>query len=67
VSSRALSSRRTVQRWTDATKFAKGTRDQDIRTTVEENIEQLQPGGFVAAIANSLGGLGREAEAFSAA
>ena len=47
-----------VQRWTDATKFAKGTHDQDIRTTVEENIEQLQAGGFVAAIANSLGGLG---------
>jgi hypothetical protein len=47
-----------VRRWTDATKFAKGTHDQDIRTTVEENIEQLQAGGFVAAIANSLGGLG---------
>jgi hypothetical protein len=41
-----------VQRWT------KGTHDQDIRTTVEENIEQLLAGGFVAAIANSLGGLG---------
>lgn len=56
-----------VQRWTDATKFANDTHDQDIRTTVEENIEQLQAGGFVAAIANSLGGLDREAEAFSAA
>jgi hypothetical protein len=53
-------------RWTDATKFAKDTHDQDIRTTVEQNVKQLQAGGFVAAIANSLGGVGREAEAFSA-
>jgi hypothetical protein len=52
---------------TDAAKFAKDTHDQDIRTTVEENVKQLQAGGFVAAIANSLGGVDREADAFSAA
>jgi hypothetical protein len=34
---------------------------------VEENVKQLQAGGFVAAIANSLGGVDREADAFSAA
>jgi hypothetical protein len=56
-----------VQRWTDATKFARETHDQDIRATVEEDIKHLQAGGFVAAIANSLGGLDREADAFSAA
>ena len=56
-----------VQRWTDASKFARDTHDQDIRATVEEDIKHLQDGGFVAAIANSLGGLDREAEAFSAA
>jgi len=56
-----------VQRWTDANKFARDTHDQDIRATVEEDIKHLQDGGFVAAIANSLGGLDREAEAFSAA
>jgi hypothetical protein len=56
-----------VQRWNDVSKFAKDTHDVDIRVTVEENIEQLQAGGFVAAIATSFGALGREAEAFSAA
>jgi hypothetical protein len=56
-----------VQRWTDASKFANDTHDVDIRATVEENIEELQAGGFVAAIANSFGASGREAEAFSAA
>jgi hypothetical protein len=56
-----------VQRWNDASKFAKDTHDVDIRATVEENIEQLQSGDFVAAIANSFGGLGRQTEAFSAA
>jgi hypothetical protein len=40
VSSRALRpAPNSVQRWTDATKFAKGTHDQDIRMTVEQNSE----------------------------
>jgi hypothetical protein len=56
-----------VQRWNDATKFAEDTHDADIRVTVEENVKQLEAGGFVAAIANSLGGMDRDAEAFSAA
>jgi hypothetical protein len=56
-----------VQRWSDATKFAKDTHDQDIRTTVQENTEQLETGGFVAAIANSFDSTSHKAGAFSAA
>jgi hypothetical protein len=56
-----------VQRWTDATKFANDTHDQDIRTTVRENTEQLEAGGFVAAIANSFDSTSHKAAAFSAA
>jgi hypothetical protein len=56
-----------VQRWTDATKFANDTHDQDIRTTVQENREQLETGGFVAAIANSFDSTSHKAAAFSAA
>jgi hypothetical protein len=56
-----------VQRWTDATKFATDTHDQDIRTTVHESTEQLETGGFVAAIANSFDSTSHKAGAFSAA
>jgi hypothetical protein len=52
--------------WSDATKFANDTHDQDIRTTVQESTEQLETGGFVAAIANSFGSTSHKA-AFSAA